>query len=869
MRKLLTILFIACLLPLNIFAQDARHRTATTIIADALAQLPASDEAKYNEVMGEIASTGEEGIIELCSFLSPAEQGKNAIFEYALNGVVSYVSAQENAALREGVRKGLVAALDKCDDYPNKAFLLTLLQNCPAQENLSVFLKYLSDPYLADWAANGIIFLPDADKQIMGLLKDKSVPRATLAYAVEKRNLQAAVPTLIKWLKDADEPTTAAIYKALARCGTPAALQPLRAAAKAVDYDKDPTGATDSYLILLNTLATNGEEKSAGAEAKKLLADVDKSNVRCAAICIIFTVEGKQAENYLMEALSSDDRAYRVAALRAAECFADEDTYSSIGALLAEDVSDEVKEDVVNWFGANKISSEIDALIPCISSDNDALACAAIKAAGQIGGEKALEALTLQLNGANGSHVPETTAALLAFNGDISSAMVQALDSDAAQEPILNIISRRHILPADEIVALIQKKDNVQTYYPILALVGTPAAIDEIMKGYAGAYKEEAFRALLNISSEEMIDLLYNIAASDEDHAAAALLRYNALVSAADYTAEEKYALYSKALEATSDERVENAIINSLAALGLTQSLPIVEQYIEQPSTALNAAYATRSLVAQNIDHLTTDEARSALEKAKAYLSTIDDADAGYTVEDINNLLSKLDASSDSAPSTNLAQLSAEEQEDGFLLLFDGETMNGWTGNTIDYVPLDGTINVSAEYGGEGNLYTVKEYSDFIFRFEFRYNKEGVNNGVGIRTPMGVDAAYEGMEIQILDHDAPIYKDLREYQQHGSVYGIIPAKRVKFPPLGTWNTEEIIALGNHITVTVNGEVILDGDIYEACEGHNVSEDGSETNPYTVDHLNHPGLFNKSGHVGFLGHGEGLQLRNIRIKDLSE
>ena len=84
--------------------------------------------------------------------------------------------------------------------------------------------------------------------------------------------------------------------------------------------------------------------------------------------------------------------------------------------------------------------------------------------------------------------------------------------------------------------------------------------------------------------------------------------------------------------------------------------------------------------------------------------------------------------------------------------------------------------------------------------------REGVNNGVGIRTPMGVDAAYEGMEIQILDHDAPIYKGLREYQQHGSVYGIIPAKRVKFPALGEWNTEEIRAVGDRITVTVNGEL---------------------------------------------------------------
>ena len=41
------------------------------------------------------------------------------------------------------------------------------------------------------------------------------------------------------------------------------------------------------------------------------------------------------------------------------------------------------------------------------------------------------------------------------------------------------------------------------------------------------------------------------------------------------------------------------------------------------------------------------------------------------------------------------------------------------------------------------------------------------------------------------------------------------------------------------------------------------------NPHTVDRKNHPGLFNKSGHIGFLGHGAGVKFRNIRIKDLSK
>jgi hypothetical protein len=176
---------------------------------------------------------------------------------------------------------------------------------------------------------------------------------------------------------------------------------------------------------------------------------------------------------------------------------------------------------------------------------------------------------------------------------------------------------------------------------------------------------------------------------------------------------------------------------------------------------------------------------------------------------------------------------------------------------------------VTASYGNARNLYTEKEYRDFVLRFEFCFLEEGVNNGVGIRTPMGVDAAYEGMcEVQVLDHDAPMYADLRPYQVHGSVYGVVPAKRIVHKPLGEWSCEEIRVVGDRVTVTVNGEVIVDANVREACKGHNVAPDGGSHNPYTVDGRNHPGMFNKKGHVGFLGHGEGLRYRNVRILDLS-
>ena len=202
-------------------------------------------------------------------------------------------------------------------------------------------------------------------------------------------------------------------------------------------------------------------------------------------------------------------------------------------------------------------------------------------------------------------------------------------------------------------------------------------------------------------------------------------------------------------------------------------------------------------------------------------------------------------------------KLSAEEQKEGFKVLFDGTNMHQWTGNTVDYTLEDGCIAMNPSKSFGGNLYTKDEYGNFIYRFEFQLTP-GANNGVGIRTPMEGDAAYVGMEIQILDCEHPIYKDITKYQHHGSVYGIIPANEdhhKAFKPVGEWNEEEIVANGDHIKVTVNGVVILDGNIRDAVK--NGTPDGQE----------HPGLFNKKGHIGFLGHGSPVKFRNIRIKEL--
>lgn len=199
-------------------------------------------------------------------------------------------------------------------------------------------------------------------------------------------------------------------------------------------------------------------------------------------------------------------------------------------------------------------------------------------------------------------------------------------------------------------------------------------------------------------------------------------------------------------------------------------------------------------------------------------------------------------------------QLTPQEKKEGFTLLFNGKDLNLWTGNKDGYKAVDGSIVVNPAHGSGGNLYTKEEYGNFIFRFQFQLTP-GANNGIGIRAPLEGDAAYVGMEIQVLDNTADMYKDLHPYQYHGSVYGVIPAKRGYLKPVGEWNTEEIRAEGPKITVTLNGHVIVDGDIDKA------SENG------TADGNAHPGLKNKTGHIGFLGHGSVVKFRDLRVKKL--
>lgn len=345
------------------------------------------------------------------------------------------------------------------------------------------------------------------------------------------------------------------------------------------------------------------------------------------------------------------------------------------------------------------------------------------------------------------------------------------------------------------------------------------------------AWKQSSWNSLLSMLDDDSLKLKASYALS-------------ACVNESSMNSKNKAkiaARLSKGLSVIHSYYANELVIKYLGRLREDVAVKPLEQLLSDKTLVDNAARALATI--------NTEKSKAALQKAMTVASGTDLQHIKVALDHMNAKLPQINETK----KHTITGLNNEEKNDGFTMLFNGADIDEWTGNTEGYLVENGQIVVHPEKKG-GNLYTKDEFADFIFRFEFQLTP-GANNGIGIRAPLTGDAAYVGMEIQVLDSEADKYKNLQPYQYHGSVYGVIPAKRGFLKPVGEWNQEEIYAKGNHIKVTLNGTVIVDGDIKEAAKNG------------TMDHKEHPGLFNPSGHIGFLGHGDVVRFKNIRIKKL--
>ena len=102
-----------------------------------------------------------------------------------------------------------------------------------------------------------------------------------------------------------------------------------------------------------------------------------------------------------------------------------------------------------------------------------------------------------------------------------------------------------------------------------------------------------------------------------------------------------------------------------------------------------------------------------------------------------------------------------------------------------------------------------------------------------------------------MDNTDPKYRDLKEYQFHGSLYTLAPAKKSGLKPVGDWNHERVTVSNSGLTVELNGEMILRANLDDL----------------SAKHPDHQGVKRRAGHIAWLGHGDRVAFRNIEITEI--
>ncbi len=201
--------------------------------------------------------------------------------------------------------------------------------------------------------------------------------------------------------------------------------------------------------------------------------------------------------------------------------------------------------------------------------------------------------------------------------------------------------------------------------------------------------------------------------------------------------------------------------------------------------------------------------------------------------------------------------LTAAEKRAGWKLLFDGKTLDGWmtSSKTESKKPVeDGCIN---PHGCGGYMMVRKEqYANFILSLDYKMSKE-CNSGVFVRTsPLepypGKDVGWNGIEVQILDHDGDGYTDT------GAFYDLAkPSKQVQ-KPVGEWNHMEVECRGPVLKVKLNGVDVNRIDLRDFKEPYK-RPDGS-SHKFDRAMKDQPA----AGYIGLQDHGYNCWFKNIKV-----
>jgi hypothetical protein len=146
-------------------------------------------------------------------------------------------------------------------------------------------------------------------------------------------------------------------------------------------------------------------------------------------------------------------------------------------------------------------------------------------------------------------------------------------------------------------------------------------------------------------------------------------------------------------------------------------------------------------------------------------------------------------------------QLTLQESADGWKLLFDGKSLNGWEPHVGgDWQVGDGALVCPGTSAGW--LGTSEPFSNYVLKLEFR-GAEKVNSGVFLRSQKEGQPHITGYELQIWDYQPAGYNT-------GSLVGSVKASTTRIIP-DQWNRYEIRAEGEHFLIVLNGKTLLDAN----------------------------------------------------------
>ena len=403
MKKIILIGIIILSLAGNCLAQSAANRTWKTKVSDALGLMPAPNEAEYTRLMGDLVSTGSEGVDMLVSMFDGTN---NVPVSYALAGWSAFVSQPGQEDARKVFAEGIVRGLEKSSDREIKAFYVRLLQQCGKEECVDALAALIDTPDLTAPALTALVSngtdpsktaIAEAITQRNGAPNPSQVDfYASLAQAAGDALVDAdgVEGILISWL-GTDAEIDKAIYHSLSKIGSENALSVLAEAADKAEYKNEPTHATDAYLALIKKLQNEGSDKVAVSEANKALKKAiayESGYSRIAATEILLPAQ-KDPVAYALKAMKDPDRIYRNSVLQFVTPYMNDDAYTKLGDAISKTKCDLAKIDIINYLGTQKAETALSSIIPCFQSENAELAGAAMWAATCIGGNDVPTAL--------------------------------------------------------------------------------------------------------------------------------------------------------------------------------------------------------------------------------------------------------------------------------------------------------------------------------------------------------------------------------------------------------------------------------------------------------------------------------------------